>query len=58
MEQKKRIIVVWWFMEHVVTETVENNGFLKCFKNFNIIATEQDIDEFVVIDNESTHVFQ
>ena len=49
-------------MPHVVTETVENNEFLKCFKNFNShraisIATKQDIDEFVDIDNQSTHVF-
>ena len=45
-------------MLHVVKETVENNVFLKRFKKFNITATEQDIDTFVVIDNESTHVFQ
>ena len=45
-------------MANVVTQTVENNKFLKCYKNFNITATEQDIDEFVAIDNESTHVFQ
>ena len=44
-------------MSHVVTETVENNEFLKRFKNFNITSTEQDIDELVAIYNESTHVF-
>ena len=37
---------------------VENNEFLKCFENFNITATEQDIDKFRAIDNESTHVLQ
>ena len=40
------------------TETFDNNEFWKLFKNFNITATEQDIDEFVAIDNETTHVFQ
>ena len=44
-------------LPHVVTETVENNEIFKCFKNFNITATEQDIDELVTIDNESPHVF-
>ena len=42
-------------MPYVITETIENNEFLKCFKKFNITATEQDIDEFVDIDNESPH---
>ena len=45
-------------ISHVVTETVENNKFLKRFKNFNITATGQDIDEFVDIDNEIIHMFQ
>ena len=45
-------------MPHVVTETVENNEFLKRFKYVNIKVTEQDIDEFVAIDNESPHVFE
>ena len=44
-------------MSNVLTETVEKNKFLKCFKHFNITATKQDIDEFVAIDNENTHVF-
>ena len=39
-------------MPHVITETVENNEFLKRFKNF---YTEQDID--VAIDNENPHLF-
>ena len=43
-------------MPHVVTETVKNNEFLKRFKNFYITATDQDTDEFVVIDNESPYV--
>ena len=29
-----------------VTETFENNKCLKFFKNYNVTATEQDIDEF------------
>ena len=45
-------------MTHVVTETVQNNTFLKHFNIFNVTATQQDIDEFVVIDDESTHVSQ
>ena len=43
---------------NAVTETFHNNKLLKLFKNFNITATEQDFDEFVVIDDESSHVFQ
>ena len=38
--------------------TVENNEFLKRFKNLNITATQQDIVEFVALDNESSHVLQ
>ena len=45
-------------MPHVVTETVENNEYFKRFKNFNITATEQDINKFVAIDDESSHLFQ
>ena len=41
-----------------VTETFHNNKFLKLFMNFNIRATEQDIDEYVAIDDEGSHVFQ
>ena len=60
MKQKKRVTLVWWFLWNAtfVTETVENNKLLKRFKNFYITATEQDIDEFIAIDNENTHVFQ
>ena len=39
------------------TETFDNNEFWKLFKNFNITATEQDIDEFVAINDESSHMF-
>ena len=39
---------------HVITETVEKNKFLKRFNNFIITVTQQDIDEFEAIDNEST----
>ena len=45
-------------MPHVVTDTVENIEFFKHFKNFNFTATNQDIDEFVAIDDETSHVFQ
>ena len=45
-------------MSHIVTKTVENNEFLKRFKYVNIKVTEQDIDEFVAIDDKSSHVFQ
>ena len=41
---------------HVVKDTVENNEFLKRFKNVN--SHRADIGEFVAIDYESTHVFQ
>ena len=45
-------------LDSVVTETSDKNKCLKRFKNFNITATEQDINEFVAIDNESSHMFQ
>ena len=46
MKQKKHVTLVWWFVEcHMLSH------------NFNITVTEQHIDEFVAIDNESTHVF-
>ena len=45
-------------LDNAVTETFDNDKFLKLFKNINITATEQDIDEFVTIDDESSHVFQ
>ena len=45
-------------MPNDVTETDKNNEFLKRFKNFNITTTEQDINKYVVIDNESTRMFR
>ena len=57
MKQKKRVTLVCG-MPHVITETVENNELLKRFINLNITATEQDINEFGAIDNESSHGFQ
>ena len=45
-------------LQHVVTETVENSEFLKGFKNFIIIVSEQEIIESVAIDNERTYVYQ
>ena len=36
----------------------DKNYFLKLFKKFNITATEQDIDEFLYIADESSHVSQ
>ena len=44
-------------LDSAVTETCDNNEFLKLFKNLYITATEQDNDEFVAIDNESSYVF-
>ena len=41
-----------------VTETFDNNEFLKLFKNFNITATELDVNEFVAIDDECSHVLR
>ena len=35
-------------LDSAVAETFDNNEFLKLPNNFNIIATKQDIDEFVV----------
>ena len=45
-------------LDKAITKTVDHNEFLNIFLNFNITATEQDIDEFLAIDNESSHVFQ
>ena len=45
-------------LNSAVTETFDNNKLLKLFKNFNITATEQDINEFVAIDDESSYFFQ
>ena len=39
-------------------ETLDNNEFLKLSKNFNIRATEQNINEFVAIDDENSRVVQ
>ena len=33
-------------------------NFLNIFKNLNITTTKQDIDEFVTIDDNSSHVYQ
>ena len=41
-----------------VTEIFDNKEFLKLFKNFNITATKQDINECVAIDDKSSHLFQ
>ena len=35
-------------LDSAVAETFDDNEFLKLLNNFNIIATKQDIDEFVV----------
>ena len=45
-------------LDSTVTETFDNNEFLNLFNNFNITATQQDIDEFVDIDDERSHVFE
>ena len=45
-------------LDCAVTETFDNNEFLKPFKNFNITATEQNINECVAIDDENSHLFQ
>ena len=45
-------------LNSTVTETFHNNKLLKVFRKFNITATEQDINEFVIIDEESSHLFQ
>ena len=40
------------------TYTFDNNKLLKHFKNFNITATEEDINEFVAIFKENSNLFQ
>ena len=45
-------------LDSAVTQIFDNNVFLKCFKNFNITVTEKNIDEFVAIDDESSHVLK
>ena len=45
-------------IDSAVTETFHNNKYFKSFNNFNITATEQDIDELIAIDDEISHVFQ
>ena len=39
-----------------ITETFNNKEFLKLYKIFYITATEQDINQFVAIDYESSHL--
>ena len=38
-------------LDGTVRATFDNKGFLKLFKDFNITAIEQNIDEFVAIDD-------
>ena len=45
-------------LDSAVTQTFDNNKLLKLFRNFNITETEQDINEFVAIDEQSSHLFQ
>ena len=45
-------------LDSAVTETFHNNKLLKLLKNFNITATEQDTNELVAIDEESSNLFQ
>ena len=45
-------------LDIVVTETFDNNEFLNIFKNFNTTVTEQGINEFVAIDDESSCLYQ
>ena len=42
-------------LDSAVIETFDNN---KLFMNFNITATGQDINEFVAINDETSHLFQ
>ena len=44
-------------LDRAETKNLDNNDFLNLFKNFNITAPEQDIDDFVFNVNESSHVF-
>ena len=41
-------------LDSAVTQTVANK---KLFKNFNITPTEQDINEFITIDDGSSDLF-
>ena len=45
-------------LDNAVTETFDNNEFLKMFKNFNITAIYHDMDESLAIDYERSHVVQ
>ena len=45
-------------LDSTVTDTFDNNKLLKHFNNFNITAIEKNINEFVAIDEESSHLFQ
>ena len=42
-------------LDSAVTEIFDNNEFLNRFKQFNVTATEQDINEFVDINDESSN---
>ena len=44
--------------DSTVTESFDNNKFLKILKNFKSTATKQDINEFVAIDDENINVSQ
>ena len=44
-------------LDSAVTDTFDNNKTLKLFKNFNIKVTDQDINEYVTIDEESNNLF-
>ena len=41
----------------VSQDTFDNSKFLKPFKNFKITVTEQHINEFVAIDDESSQLY-
>ena len=45
-------------LDSAITETFNNNELFKLFKNFNITATKQDINECVAIVDEYSHLFQ
>ena len=44
-------------LDRAVTESSDNNEFMKLFKKFSITATEQDINEFVAIDDKTSNSF-
>ena len=43
-------------LDRAVTESSDNDEFMKLFKNFSITATEQDINEFVAIDDKTSNL--